>query len=242
MLRKLLSDLLPKKAPSQIRTDHLRSLSRFQHLFPKEHSEYLRRMKAEDINPRVIYDVGSNVLHWMQEAKTVWPDAMYFAFDAMQEVAPIYEEKRIQYHIDVLSDQDGREVTFYISPEHPSGNSYYRENPDINRSAEEYFSESHARVIKAVTLDTVVRAKKWPMPDLIKMDVQGAEMDILKGAQHCLQTCRDLILELQTVEYNCGAPLRDEVIAYVEACGFALQDGPFRDGGYDGDYHFAAKR
>src|SRR5918994_5569128 len=131
MLRKLLSDLLPKKASSQIRTDHLRSLSGFQHLFPKEHSEYLRRMKSEDINPRVIYDVGSNVLHWMQEAKTVWPDAMYFAFEAMQEVAPIYEEKRIQYHIDVLSDQDGREVTFYISSEHPSGNSYYRENPDI---------------------------------------------------------------------------------------------------------------
>src|SRR4051812_31386123 len=38
MLRKLLSDLLPKKAPSQIKTDHLRSLARFQHLFPKEHS------------------------------------------------------------------------------------------------------------------------------------------------------------------------------------------------------------
>ena len=47
-------------------------------------------------------------------------------------------------------------------------------------------------------------AKHWPAPDLIKMDIQGAEMDVLKGAQDCLKTCKDLIVELQTVEYNKG--------------------------------------
>jgi FkbM family methyltransferase len=214
----------------------------FQHLFPREHSEYLRGMKAGGVEPRVIYDVGSNVLQWTREAKAVWPGAVYFAFEAMPEVAPIYDEERIAYHLGVLSDRDGREVTFHVSPEHPSGNSYYRENSEVNPGAERHFLARDARLVETATLDAVVRANGWPAPDLIKVDVQGAEMDVLKGAQHCLRTCKDLILELQTVEYNRGAPPRDEVIAYVEAQGFALRHGPFRDGGYDGDYHFAAER
>jgi FkbM family methyltransferase len=194
------------------------------------------------VEPRVIYDVGSHVLHWTREARTVWPDAACFAFEAMDEVAPIYDEERVQYHLGVLSDQDDREVRFYVSPEYPSGNSYYRENPKVNFSADRHFVEGDARTLRATTLDTVARNKGWPLPDFIKMDVQGAEMDVLKGAQNCLRTCSDVILELQTVEYNRGAPLRDEVIAYMDARGFTLQDGPFYSGVYDGDYHFAAKR
>ena len=47
------------------------------------------------------------------------------------------------------------------------------------------------------------------------MDVQGAELDVLKGSKNALKHCKDLILELQVVEYNKGAPLKDEVITYV---------------------------
>lgn len=242
MLRRRSQDFVPRRPESQIEIDHLRRLAKLQHLLPRQHSEYLRKMKSGGVKPRVIYDVGSNVLHWMREAKITWPHAAYFAFEAMHEVAPIYDEERIQYHLGVLSDRDDREVRFYVSPEHPSGNSYYRENSKVNLGADRYFLDSNARTLRTTTLDTVACNNGWPLPDLIKMDVQGAEMDVLKGAQNCLRTCSDVILELQTVEYNCGAPLRHEVIAYMEAHGFTLEGGPFYSGVYDGDYHFTAKR
>jgi hypothetical protein len=71
------------------------------------------------------------------------------------------------------------------------------------------------------------------------MDIQGAEMDVLKGAQECLKTCKDLILELQHVHYNKGAPLVDEVVDYVESLGFKLVTPMFASAkGVDGDYHF----
>ena len=72
------------------------------------------------------------------------------------------------------------------------------------------------------------------------MDVQGAELDVLKGSKNALKHCKDLILELQVVEYNKGAPLKDEVITYVEQLGFKLISGPFCDNGPDGDYHFSS--
>jgi hypothetical protein len=72
------------------------------------------------------------------------------------------------------------------------------------------------------------------------MDVQGAELDILKGAVQTLQSVTDVILELQVVEYNKGAPLRDQVIEYMNSVGFDCL-GIFCNNGPDGDYHFRRK-
>jgi FkbM family methyltransferase len=226
----------------QVNITHLKKLHRLQHLFPAAHATYLYRMREEGVRPHVIYDIGANVLHWMHAAKRVWPNALYFAFEAMHEVASLYAEEHVPYCLGVLGNHDGKKVRFFVSPEHPSGNSYYKENSEVNGGADSYFLEANARTLPTVTLDTAVREKGWPAPDLIKLDIQGAEMDVLKGARNCLSRCRDLIVELQKVEYNKGAPLREEVIAYIESIGFQLKIGPFCETRYDGDYHFTAVR
>jgi hypothetical protein len=67
----------------------------------------------------------------------------------------------------------------------------------------------------------------------------GAELDILKGAKETLKSCQHLILELQSVEYNKGAPLKTEVIDYLHLTGFDLVNTePFCNAGPDADYHF----
>ena len=89
-------------------------------------------------------------------------------------------------------------------------------------------------------VNAIVARKGFPAPDFIKMDVQGAELDVLLGAQNTLKGVQTLILELQHVRYNTGAPLRDEVIAYLDTIGFRLITPLFcNNGGGDGDYHFA---
>jgi FkbM family methyltransferase len=203
-----------------------------QRMLPKQHVDYLFNMK---INPPVIYDIGACVLHWTREAINAWPRSQFFAFEAMPESEDIFKHYHVPYSIGVLGDEDWKKVTFHQSIEHPGGNSIYEEN-------EELVPTQPARETKTYnmrTLDSVVREKGFPLPDLIKMDVQGAELSILKGAKTCLTACSDLILELQNVEYNKGAPLKEEVIAYVESLGFKMISGPFCDNGPDGDYHFS---
>jgi FkbM family methyltransferase len=189
------------------------------------------------ITPKVIYDIGACVLHWTNEAKRIWPDAEYVVFEAMPECEFLYKENKLQYHIGVLSDTTGKTVEFYQNTYHPGGNSYYRENVEVNPEAEQYFNETHKRSYTTVTLDAVVNLKKMPKPDLIKMDVQGAELDALKGAQETLKECGHVILELQSVEYNKGAPLKDVVIEYMNSIGFENM-GMFSTNGPDGDYYF----
>jgi hypothetical protein len=56
------------------------------------------------------------------------------------------------------------------------------------------------------------------------MDVQGAELDVIRGGLPIVRKSRYLLLELQTHEYNHGAPHFEEVVAYLHGEGFAVVD------------------
>lgn len=210
------------------------------YLLPPDHIAYLKKLKDDGFVPKVIYDIGANVLHWSSEAKKFWPDSEYVLFDAIPECEVLYKESGMTYHIGVLSDETGKKVDFYQNNYDPGGSSYYVENPEVNPRAREFFNETHIRKYSTVTLDAVQRLKKLPYPDLIKIDVQGSELDVLKGAQECLSKCNHVILELQKIEYNKGAPLREEVIEWMENQGFESQ-GMFNNQGPDGDFYFIRK-
>lgn len=209
-----------------------------QQLMPRSHINYINSVK--DITPTVIYDVGSNVLHWHKVAKQVWPDSRIICFDALQEVEVLYKD--IEFENCVLSDVNDKVVNFYYSLVFPGGSSYYKENTQINPHADAIYPESQKRTLKTITLDTLIANRQYPFPDLVKMDVQGSELDILKGARLCISHTKDVILELQTVDYNKGAPKALEVISYMKSIGFICVAEQFSKNKYDADYHFKNER
>ena len=121
-------------------------------------------------------------------------------------------------------------VSFYEDNHNPGGNSYYKENSI-------FYNESHKQIRKTETLNTIIKEKNWPLPELIKLDIQGAEIDALKGASDCLVKCTDIILEAQHANYNHNAPKIGEVIRFMELLGYVLVDN-FCKTDVDGDYHF----
>jgi FkbM family methyltransferase len=219
--------------------DRLKELGS-QRLIPRDHVNYLAKLKNEGVEPKVIYDIGACVLHWTNEAQRIWDKSEFVVFEAMDSSEFLYQQRGLKYHMGVLSDVSGKDVDFYQNDVHPGGNSYYKENEAVNPNSVDYFNESHRRKLKTTTLDAVCRLKQFPAPDLIKMDVQGAELDVLKGASQSLVTAKHVILELQVVEYNKGAPLKDTVIEYMDSIGFDCK-GIFSNNGPDGDYHFVRR-
>ena len=196
-------------------------------LLPKAHAEYLKQM---NINPKVIYDIGACVLHWTRKAKEVWPDAKYYLMDAAVSVEPYLKASNEEYQIAVLSNEDNALLNFYEDSENPGGNSYYKENTG-------HYNDSHKTERKTITLNTLVKKNEWELPELIKMDVQGAELDILKGASEVLSNCKDIILEAQHVDYNIGAPHIEQLDEYMNSIGFKLVK-QFCLGAVDADYHY----
>jgi FkbM family methyltransferase len=198
---------------------------------PDEHYQYLENLYKQGFRPKVIYDIGSCVLHWTNTAKKFWPDAEYVLFDAFQPAEFLYEGYK--YHIGVLSDEDDKSVKFYQNDYFPTGNSYYRE---IGHPGN-LFPEDKFVLKKTRKIDSIVKEYGFPCPDLVKLDVQGAEIDIMNGAVKTFQNAKHMIVEIQHTQYNDGAPLIDVSIPYIESLGWKCVAPLFQNNQF-GDYGF----
>lgn len=210
---------------------------------PKPHIEYLRTI---NYIPTVVFDIGSAVIHWTKEAKKVWPNSKYYLFEAVREVEDFYKEYGDPYSIGVFSDVCDKEVIFYEDPFYLGGNSYYRENPKYSPAALKIYKDEKGNKRITTTIDYVSETNNYPEPDLVKIDVQGAEIDVLKGMVKTLRSVKHLIVELQHVEYNIGARQVQESLPFIESLGFELvknrtENAYFCGNGPDADYHFIKK-
>lgn len=209
---------------------------------PQGHIDYLKTIQY---TPSVVYDIGSAVLHWTKEAKQIWPNTRYINFEAVEQVEEFYKEMNTEYAIGVFSNENNNEVIFYNNPIYLGGNSYYKENEKYSLAAKDIYSKEFEELRHTVTIDSTVEIFKFPLPDFVKIDVQGAELDILQGMTNTLKTVKHLVVELQHVEYNIGAKQIDESIPFIESLGFELvsqgNNKYFHGNGPDADYHFIRK-
>ena len=199
---------------------------------PEQHKNYLRSLKASGFEPRVIYDIGACVCHWCNFAKTLWPDAHFILFDAFDKAEFLYQG--YDYHVGVLGNEDDKVVRFFQNDMFPTGNSYYREVG----SDTVVFPEEVYRECVMSTLSKVVKTRQFPLPDLVKIDVQGAERDVIMGGVDIMKNARHLIVEMQHTNYNDGAPKAVETLPYIESLGFKCVAPLFCNNGPDGDYGF----
>jgi FkbM family methyltransferase len=210
---------------------------------PQDHINYISRI---DYTPKVIFDIGAAVLHWTKEAKKIWPNAKYIAFEAMTEVEEFYKEINQEHNLEVLSDVIGRKVVYNCHPINLGGNSYYKESEEYSKAAKDIYTKEYEQDRITTTIDYIMEVSKYPQPDLIKIDTQGSELDILKGAENTIKGVKHMIVELQHVQYNIGAKLVNESIEYINSLGFELvptgnDNKYFCGNGPDADYHFIRK-
>lgn len=84
--------------------------------------------------------------------------------------------------------------------------------PDKGNSGCNYLNVSDAGSIAVTTLDTLVSQTRFPRIDLIKIDVEGCEVALLKGANQTLEQYRPILM----IEINPGTLARfDQTAADV---------------------------
>lgn len=180
--------------------------------------------KSKGVNPAVIYDIGANEGTWTNDAKKVFPTAHFELFEANAQHA------KPGTNVVLLTDTE-KDVAFYKLPGKVgnTGASIYLEMSD-HFAPGKYTQE----ILHGVTLDAYVDEKNLPPPDFVKMDVQGSELDILRGMKALLPGVKYALLESCIHQWNEGAPRTDELIAYMAENGFEILD--FIDHQYVGGY------
>ncbi|MBA2467144.1 MAG: FkbM family methyltransferase [Sphingomonas sp.] len=113
----------------------------------------------------------------------------------------------VRYASQVLSARAGETVTFY---EMETGSSFLPEQSNAARRTTQMTTS---------TLDNI--AADVPGNSLfLKIDVQGAELQVLNGGAKTLERARVVQLETALLPYNKGAPSVLEVLSYMEVRGF----------------------
>lgn len=173
-------------------------------------SNDLRRLRNRGIDLKTVYDIGANEGSWTAFFSSQLPRSKFFLFEANQAHAPALEKTGYPHFIALLSSSE-KTVSFYQADS--TGDSYYKEN--TARYADVTPTER-----QTTTLDKLVRQNDLPLPDLIKIDTQGSELDIFEGGRETLAHAALVYMECPTVAYNEAAPHIQDYLSGMQAHGF----------------------
>jgi FkbM family methyltransferase len=205
------------------------------HAFEACYSIYKTRIEARNVSTArrfvnagdLVIDVGANIgvltalfAHW------VGPNGRIIAIEPepvnvaalrrrmkRRDLAPIVEIVPA-----AAGDGNGR-AQLRITPHHPGDHQLVAVGDRAGDTIE----------VDSVTLDDLLAARNGRCPSLLKIDVQGAELAVLRGARQTLTRCRPVVL----IEVDRNALARagsneHEVSQFLAALGYAphgLRDG-----------------
>jgi FkbM family methyltransferase len=174
---------------------------------------------------REVLDIGAYKGSFASIIRRIFPEARIAMFEAneahLRDLGNVARTLgNCEVHIGLLSDAPGRELPFYTLDERAgiasTGSSVYRENTAF------YANPLVVRKVTS-TIDEWFMRGNTPSPDwrdhgLVKLDVQGAELDVLRGASEFLARCnpRFYLLETSIQPYNLGGPLVGDVFAFFQ--------------------------
>jgi FkbM family methyltransferase len=173
----------------------------------------LRQLAEVGFNPRVIYDIGASQGLWARSAMGAWTTAQVVGFEPnLSRVEPLNrlaaESSRFRFFSCFLGAQEqvvkysdqGDQTSLYLDD---------REKASIAPMRE---------------LDGLVAKDSLPLPDFMKLDVQGAELEVLKGGSRTVEHAEVVLAEVSLYRLREDMPTALELWSWLDSKGFALYD------------------
>jgi FkbM family methyltransferase len=176
--------------------------------------EVMDHLQGLGFTPKTVFDIGFNT--GTPGLYDHFTDAHYVLVDPLKANEIFMQDcvsriKRGDYVVAAAGDGSVEEITIAVTPDF-GGSSAYLKSGDLQKE-----------VAPVVTLDALEGRFSTSGPYLIKIDVQGAELDVLRGAKQVLAKTEVVIAEARFFPFG-GAPEIGEVLKFLDEQGFALFD------------------
>jgi FkbM family methyltransferase len=179
--------------------------------------EYLTSIQQDGLKIDTVYDIGANIGTWSTALKHgALRNSHFYLFEGDPEHDQQLQATGLPYYIGILSNP-GRDSVEYYRGGTSTGNSYYKENTI-------FYDDSVPVRMPARTLESIVTECNMPIPNFLKIDTQGSELDILRGAESLLSGVDLIYLECPIGKYNLGAPNIQEYLEYMAGQNFIPSD------------------
>jgi len=178
---------------------------------------YLRRWPFK---PRTLIDAG--VGNGTPSLYAAFPDAELVLIEPLDEFAPAIRKilstrKGVSFPVALGRNDETR--TFYIDPEYTERSSLFRKSP-----IEQPARIPASRAVRVTTLDQLAADNHFDPPYGLKIDAEGAELEIIEGARTVLRDCLFVIAEVSIAPRFEGSYQFAEFIAAMDGLGFAVCD------------------
>jgi FkbM family methyltransferase len=173
-----------------------------------------------------VIDVGANRGQFALFARRAFPDAALYCFEPLPEPRATLERvlagaprlRVFPYALDTSAGQ----ADFNVSRQDDSSSLL-----EIGRRQERAFAGTGVAdriVVETARLDAVLGGDDAPpRPALLKIDVQGNELGVLRGAEELLGGIDEILVECSFIELYVGQALADDVVGFLREHGFRLR-------------------
>ncbi|MDP9226718.1 MAG: FkbM family methyltransferase [Actinomycetota bacterium] len=179
-----------------------------------------------DASPRTIIDIGEHRGEFLSLAALAFPTAQIHCFEPVRSSFRELERqareigRRVQCHALALGraseDVKIRVATF------TAASSVFDMAPLHREAFPRAASLARVERVHSERLDDWAADRYLEQPILVKLDVQGAELDVLAGAETLLHERVMLLVEMSFDELYVGAPLAPEVMSFLSERGYRL--------------------
>ena len=173
--------------------------------------------------PETIIDIGSNKGQFILLMEKLFPNKMIYSFEPIKEMIDKQKKffkykKNIIFHNLAL----GSSITSkdFLITNRMDSSSFLKIAEDKNERKNYLIKEK--RNIKISTLDSILLNEKIYRPIFIKMDVQGYELEVLKGSNDLLKKTDYLLLEVSENEMYQNQPTEKIIIEYLKDLNFNI--------------------
>ncbi len=177
--------------------------------------ENKKRIVFEEMinNGAVVFDLGAHVgFYSLLASILVGPKGMVYSFEPVPK--NIYYLKR---HLQLNNIRNVTVVEAAVSDTHGSSKFFLDESNRIYRSRGRISSNGNL-IVKTVSLDQLYKQGNIPIPNYIKIDVEGAEMLVFLGARKILSNFHPTIF-LATH----GELIRYQCCDFLKSIGYKLE-------------------
>ena len=160
-------------------------------------------------------DVGANTGQWINAIREVYKEPDIFSIEVNPHCEVHLSNKQVRYKMIGLSSTVGTMIlkTYKTKPK-SKGASFYTQYDWNDDNILEI-------TVPVSTLDEMFPEENF---DILKMDVQGAELDIINGGLEFLKRHQYVLAEVALTDYNKGAPLAKDVVSRLQELGFYVAD------------------
>jgi len=175
---------------------------------------------------QIIIDVGAALGVTAQKFSKAFPTSDVYAFEPMPSTFQSLDKnvsanKKIIPVNKGLGKEEG-EFTIHLSKRITSSSFLEMKKNISNEFFSDNIKEVGAETVKVSTLDKEIPADK--SISILKMDVQGYELEVLKGGTETLKRTALILVEMQNHDLYSNAPMYYDIDLFLREHGFELQD------------------